>query len=90
MGTGPTMTHDHENCDCGTGKTDDGLSRRAFAGGCGATLAFALAGTTPGAVAAQQVGDPDAEWAPLNVERASGAPINPVAVKATGGGRGRN
>lgn len=59
------MSHEHDSCNCGIDggtreKSDKGdatdeanLSRRAFAGGCGATLAFALAGTTPAAVAGQ-------------------------------------
>lgn len=45
-------SHDHD-CDC----TDGGLTRRGFAGGCGATLAFALAGTTPEAVTGTSTND---------------------------------
>ena len=50
------MTNDNEHgneCDC----TDGGIGRREFVGGCGATLALALAGTSVETVAAQEAGD---------------------------------
>jgi kynurenine formamidase len=49
------MAPDHEHGDdCGC---SDGTGRRNFMAGCGAAMAFALAGTTPGAVAAQEEDD---------------------------------
>jgi kynurenine formamidase len=42
--------HDHEH-------SADGINRREFVGGCGAVVAFAAAGTSVGAVAAQAGGD---------------------------------
>lgn len=52
---GDGMHRDHgEGCDC---TSSGGIGRREFVGGCGATLAFALAGTGVETVAAQRAGD---------------------------------
>jgi len=45
------MAHDHAHDDCGR---SEGTGRRNFMQGCGAAMAFALAGTSLGTVAAQE------------------------------------